>query len=35
MTGSAIVFAGAGRTLYRECPDCRTRTVFFVNPTAP
>jgi hypothetical protein len=21
-----------GRTFYRECPDCRTRTVFFVNP---
>jgi hypothetical protein len=24
-----------GRTFYyRECPDCRTRTVFFVNPAA-
>ena len=22
-----------GRTFYRECPPCRTRTVFFVNPT--
>jgi hypothetical protein len=21
-----------GRTFYRECPDCRTRSVFFVNP---
>jgi hypothetical protein len=21
-----------GRTFYRECPDCHTRTVFFVNP---
>ncbi len=23
-----------GRTFYRECADCRTRSVFFVNPTA-
>jgi hypothetical protein len=23
-----------GRTFYRECPDCRIRTVFFVNPAA-
>ena len=23
-----------GRTFYRECPACRTRTVFFVNPAA-
>jgi hypothetical protein len=23
-----------GRTFYRECPDCRTRVVFFVNPEA-
>jgi hypothetical protein len=21
-----------GRTFYRECPACRTRTVFVVNP---
>jgi len=24
-----------GRTFYRECPACRTRTVFFVNPSVP
>jgi hypothetical protein len=23
-----------GRTFYRECPACRTRTVFFVNPAS-
>jgi hypothetical protein len=23
-----------GRTFYRECADCRTRSVFFVNPSA-
>jgi hypothetical protein len=23
-----------GRTFYRECADCRTRSVFFVNPVA-
>jgi len=23
-----------GRTFYRECPDCGTRTVFFLNPAA-
>ena len=23
-----------GRTFYRECADCRTRSVFFVNPEA-
>ena len=24
-----------GRTFYRECPDCRARTAFVVNPATP
>jgi hypothetical protein len=30
-----FLFPAAGRPHFsRECPDCRTRTVFFVNPVA-